>query len=52
MSENMETMISSECKAEAEELANILAKMSDGKKERLEIFLEALRFWERWGKSA
>lgn len=46
MSEGIESMVSAEYRAEAERMADRLAKMSPEQQRRLEIFLSAIEFWE------
>lgn len=50
MSENIESMVNSECRAETEEVADMLKKMPRPTQEKLEAFLMALDFIEYWNK--
>ncbi|WP_302327301.1 hypothetical protein [Enterocloster lavalensis] len=48
----VESLVSSDCREEAEKLANILNLTSQRDKDKMELFMEAVKFWERPERSA
>lgn len=47
-----EVLLSSDCKPEAEEMAQLLAEINPGNKNNLEMFLKAVDFIDTWKKPA
>ena len=43
-----EVLLSSDCKPEAEEMAQLLAEINPGNKNNLEMFLKAVDFIDTW----
>lgn len=49
---NSEVLVSSDCKSEAEAVGQALINMSQGNKGKLEAFLEAVNFLDKWKEPA
>ena len=47
-----ETLVSSCCKSEAEQIGELIVEMSQGNKMKLEAFLEAVNFLDKWKEPA
>lgn len=50
--EKTEMLVSSDCKSEAETVGQLLIEMSQGNKVKLEAFLEAANFLDKWKEPA